>query len=54
MVPYLGGVIEYSTVGFHHNSFEGSFFELGSGDKVIQVIYVSLMMFSVVELQGFL
>ena len=54
MVPHLGSVVENAPIRLPDDLLKGCIFKFCSGDQVIQVIDIGLMMLSVMEFQGLL
>ena len=53
MVPNLCGIIEHTALRFANNAFQIRVFKLGALDLVIQVGDLGLMVFAVMEIDGF-
>lgn len=54
MIPYLGSIIEYTTSRILNNIFEWLILEFCSGNELVEIIYIRLVMFSRMELESFL
>jgi uncharacterized membrane protein len=53
MIEDLSCIVENGTVRFCYDLFQRSIFKLGSRDQVIQIVDISLKVFSVMELNSF-